>query len=194
MVRFLLSLLFPAVPLLAQHIGVGLKGGVPLSDVLHPEGRSIGGAPFLADTQRFTLGPMLDIRLPLGLGFEFDALYKRFDQTAGSVVPGTPVSKTGSSWEFPLLGKYRFPMPIVHPYVEAGVTFNRLGGVLQPWRGFVSEQPTGSESRRGVALGAGIEVKVIKARVSAELRYSHWGEKNLVPSTNLADFLIGISF
>ena len=193
MVRFVLTLLFPVLPLAAQHIGIGLKGGIPLSDVLHPQG-SIGGAPFLADTQRFTLGPMLDIRLPLGLGVEFDALYKRFDQSAGSVVPGNPITKTGSSWEFPLLGKYRFLMPIIRPYVEAGITFNRLGGVLLPFRGILSEQPSGSESRKGFALGGGVEVKVIKARVSAELRYSHWGEKNLLPSTNLADFLIGISF
>ena len=35
----------------------------------------------IASAQRFTIGPMLELRLPCGAGLEFDALYKRFDQT-----------------------------------------------------------------------------------------------------------------
>ena len=75
------------------------------------------------NTQRFTVGPMLEVRLPLGLGVDFDALYKRFNQTRTGVgITGT-ASKTGSSWEFPLLAKYRFGSWPAKPYVEGGVSF-----------------------------------------------------------------------
>ena len=62
----------------AQSVGVGVKGGIPFGDVFTLE-------PFRPHTQRFTVGPMLDVRLPLGFGIEFDALYKRYDQMGPSI-------------------------------------------------------------------------------------------------------------
>ena len=176
-------------------MGLGVKGGVPFNDVFHARG-FIGGEPFRASTQRFTVGPMLDVRLPFGLGIEFDALYKRFDQTGGGVRGGT-VAKTGTSWEFPLLGKYRFGSSAAKPYLDAGVSFNRLSGYLTPFRSLpspLSEQPVGSTTRTGLAVGAGIELKVSIVRISPGIRFSHWGDKLLVPGSNAADFLIGVSF
>jgi hypothetical protein len=128
-------LLFPISIAAAQSVGVGMKGGVPFSGVFTATG-SIGTEPFVASTQRFTIGPMLELRLPVGAGIEFDALYKRFDQTGGSIHSGTTVAKIGSSWEFPLLAKYRFGPSFANPYVEAGVSFNRLNGYLLPFRTF----------------------------------------------------------
>jgi len=104
-----------------------VKGGVPFGDVFTLE-------PFRPHTQRFTIGPMLDVRLPLGFGIEFDALYKRYDQTGPSIRVGSTVAKTGSSREFPLLGKYRFGSAFAKPYVDAGVSFNRLRDILLPFR------------------------------------------------------------
>jgi hypothetical protein len=65
---------------------------------------------------------MLEVRLPFGLGVELDALYKRFDQTGGSIHAGSTAAQTGSSWEFPLLGKYRFGRSFTKPYIEAGAS------------------------------------------------------------------------
>ncbi|MCC6590119.1 MAG: PorT family protein [Bryobacterales bacterium] len=179
----------------AQSVGVGIKGGVPFNDVFTASG-FIGTEPFRSSTQRFTVGPMLDVRLPIRLGIEFDALYKRFDQTGGSITSGT-VAKTGSSWEFPLLGKYRFGSSAVKPYVEAGISFNHLSGYLIPFRTLPSapsDQPEGKTTRTGVVVGAGIELKLSRMRISPGIRFSHWGNNFPVPSTNAADFLIGVSF
>ncbi|MDP3000372.1 MAG: outer membrane beta-barrel protein [Bryobacterales bacterium] len=189
---FLLSISVAA----AQGIGVGVKGGVPFGDAFKATG-FIGGEPFRANTQRFTVGPMFEVRLPFGLGIEFDALYKRFDQTGGSIRIGSTVAKTGSSWEFPLLGKYRFGRSFAKPYVEAGVSFNRLSDYLVPFKSLPSppsDQPVGSTTRTGLAVGAGIELKLSIVRISPGIRFSHWGDKLFVPSTNAADFLIGVSF
>jgi opacity protein-like surface antigen len=179
----------------AQSVGVGVKGGVPFSDVLESS-RTFTLQTFKANTNRFTVGPMLDIRLPFGFGMEFDALYKRFDQTGDSINGGT-VAKTGSSWEFPLLGKYRFGSSAAKPYVEAGISFNRLSGYLTPFKTLPSppsDQPEGSTTRTGFAVGAGIELKLPIVRISPGIRFSHWGDQLFVPSTNAADFLIGLSF
>jgi opacity protein-like surface antigen len=184
---FLLSISIAA----AQNVGFGVKGGVPFGDVFTLE-------PFRPHTQRFTVGPMLDVRLPLGFGIEFDALYKRYDQTGPSIRVGSTVSKTGSSWEFPLLGKYRFGSAFAKPYVDAGVSFNRLRDILLPFRTLPtppSEQPQGSYTRVGFAVGAGIEFKLPVVRVSPSFRFSHWGNQRIIlPSTNVVDFLIGVSF
>jgi hypothetical protein len=152
-----------------------MKGGVPLTDILEGEGLS-GSIPFITETQRFTVGPAIELRLPFGLGVEFVALYKRFDQVSG------PQSITGSSWEFPLLGKYRFSGSLLRPYIEAGITFNRLTDVLN----------LGTENRKGFAAGAGLEVKVPFLRLSGGIRYSRLEAKLAIPSTNQADLLFGI--
>ena len=136
---------------------------------------------------------MLDIRLPFGFGVEFDALYKRFDQNGDSVNGGT-VAKAGSSWEFPLLGKFRFGHALLKPYLEGGVAFNHLSGYLLPFRTPTSQQPEGSTTRTGFAVGAGLELKLFALRLSPDIRFSHWGSQAFVPSTNATDFLIGLTF
>lgn len=147
----------------AQGLGIGVKGGVPFSDVFKATGETGLLATEIShiSTQRFILGPMVEIRLPFGLGVEFDALYKRFDQTGESIHVGSTVIKTGNSWEFPLLGKYRIGRSFAKPYVEAGVPFNHLSGYLVPFRTLPnppSSQPEASTTRTGVALGVGIEL------------------------------------
>ncbi len=169
--RVAFALLLWSAPAWTQA-SIGVKGGVPLNDALEtpiPTTR----------TQRFTLGPSLEFRFPMGFGLEFDILYKRFEASG----------RRGSSWEFPLLGKYRFSGEHLRPYVEAGPTFQRLGGLPVPL-----PFTTGSETRKGLAMGAGIELRLPVIRVSGGLRYSHWGDTPLVRSTNLVDFLLGVSF
>jgi hypothetical protein len=49
-----------------QRISVGIKAGVPLTDVVEASGG--GNQPFQAQTKRYTVGPVVDIGLPLGFG------------------------------------------------------------------------------------------------------------------------------
>jgi hypothetical protein len=167
-----LALMLVAGPILAQTLSIGLKTGVPLTDLVRTSGET-GGYPFRANTSRFTIGPALDLRLPHGLGFEFGAMYKRFPQEAGEVQivaePGTPYSviyspysHTGQSWEFPMVGQYRFSGERVRPYLEAGVSVNRLSGVLGPCcrtlfpESVIVTPPGISENRIGAVAGAGL--------------------------------------
>lgn len=48
---------------------------------------------------------------------------------------GGPTTTNGHSWEIPLLGKYRFKLPTVQPFVGGGVTLGstiNTQGVRQP--------------------------------------------------------------
>ena len=171
------TLLFLLPTFAFAQLSVGVKGGVPFNDIL--EGQDISQSiPLITETKRFTIGPAIEFRLPAGFSVEFDALYKRFDQVQGTE------TATGDSWEFPLLGKYRFPIPLIRPYIEGGITFNHLSNVLN----------LEVENRKGFAGGLGLEFKVPYMRLSAGLRYSHLEAKLAIPSTNQADLLFGIMF
>ena|SRR5712692_3110806 len=167
--------------------------------------------PFGQTSIGFTIGPTLGVQLPHGLGLEFAAIYKRFSQHAGQVEviaePGTPYqvqsspySKTGQSWEFPIVGQYRFSSGVIRTYVEAGVSFNRLGGVFSPFRTLVSQsailRPEGrSESRTGFVVGGGIQFKQPLVRLIPGVRYTRYGNTQpWLPGANSVDLVVGVTF
>ena len=135
-------LLAAASSAFAQHISVGIKAGVPLTDLVRTDS---GDVRTSTQTKRYTIGPVVDIGLVLGFGVEFGAMYKRFDQqsfavtTTGYVIideeDSYPITQTagisavGHSWEFPLAVQYRFFKSAIRPYVEGGVSLNRLSNV-----------------------------------------------------------------
>ncbi len=194
MLNGIFVLIIPAAACCAADdaVSVGIKAGVPLTDVFPKEG-FFGRRPFIAEMRRFTLGPVLEVGLPGGFAFEFDALYKRFEQS-GEFVLGQTATERVSSWEFPLLGKYRAGRSIVRPYVEAGVSLNRLSGFLLPFRGTPSSPPTGTETRTGLVAGGGLDIRIPVVRLTTGIRYSRWGERLFVPGTDLVDFQIGVLF
>ena len=135
-------LLTSASSVFAQHISVGIKAGVPLTDVL--EATTGGDLPFQAQTRRYTIGPVMDIGLPLGFDLEFGAMYKRVDQKSIALtitgflpleeitVPieqRAVISAIGHSWELPVAVQYRFSKSSIRAYVEGGISFNHLGNV-----------------------------------------------------------------
>ncbi len=172
----LLSLFLLLVPAVyADAIGVGFRAGAPLTDALDARGL------FSHKPKRFTVGPSLELRLPFGVGFEFDALYRKVAYTSG----GQEIS--ASSWQFPLLFKYRMPMVMARPFFTVGPVFHSLGGALS----------FGPE--RGFALGGGLDLKLIKVHVSPELRYTRFGGSRsplagLDFNKNQVDFLVGFTF
>ena len=160
----------------AQHLSYGVKVGAPVTDILEGRGN------VATSTTHLTIGPMLDIHLPLGLGIEIDALYKRFSANSGSG------SQSAGSWDFPILGKYRLPGIVARPYVEAGYTFNKLNSIAA----------FKLESRKGMLLGVGVEVSLSKVHIAPEIRYTRFNQKttllSLIPNPNQAELLVGISF
>jgi len=72
MKRLLIGLM-AATAAAGQTLSWGIKAGVGLNALLKAEGG------YRAGMQRYTLGPALELSLPLGWKAEFGALYKRFD-------------------------------------------------------------------------------------------------------------------
>jgi hypothetical protein len=156
---------------------------------------------------------MVELRLPFGLGVEFDALYRRvnYNDSFFAIGASTASRTTGNAWEFPLLAKYRFPSKIVRPYVEAGIAWDTLSGLIQTTTHetgssffFTTTTSSPSELRhstvKGFVMGAGIDVHALLIHVSPELRYTRWDNQHffapgLIESNqNQLEFLIGLTF
>ena len=157
----------------AQNFGYGVKLGVPFTDVF-----SSG----ISDSSRFVIGPMVEFRLPF-VGFEADALYHYVSLHQASTAPSS-----GSTWQFPLVGKLRLPTtPILKPYGEAGVAFRSFsaGGT-----------DISAASKKGFVLGAGLDIHAIVLHITPELRFTRWGSGHAVSlkaNDNQFEFLVGFS-
>src|SRR5690242_11343484 len=101
--RSLLLFVLAAVPAFSQPFSFGVKGGVPLTDFVD----RLGTGNFRLDTStnRYIVGPTVEIRLPFGFGIEFDALFRHLHYTSsGNLVDVVVDSRTTSdAWEFPIL-------------------------------------------------------------------------------------------
>jgi hypothetical protein len=186
----------------AQRISAGIKAGVPLTGLLRTNDRD---ARFYTDfptqTKRYTIGPVVDIGLPLGFRVEFGAMYKRLDQqsvavtTTGFVLideetsypiqQTTNISAVGHSWEFPVAVQYHFFKSAIRPYVEGGVSLNRLSNVYSlqhspfpssPQLPFTIVPLRSSFTRHGPLFGMGVDVKLHGIHVTPGLRYTHYNK------------------
>ena len=189
-----------AVSAVAQPITVGIKGGLPLTDFFS----AVTNQSFSLNntSKRYIFGPTAELKLPLGLSIEFDALYRRLNYNGGSAIPDVIENVSGNGWEFPLLAKYRFPMAVARPFVDAGFAWDTLSGVKQSVLGAtgLSSAPPSTKTTTGFVMGGGVDIHVI-IHISPEIRYTHWGSSRFVDplslvhgSQNQAEFLLGITF
>ena len=206
--RPVLLFLLGASSVCAQPFSAGIKAGIPLTDFL--DATQNGLYQYNAPTQRYIVGGVAEVRLPLGLGVEFDALYRRLEYNSSGGVGGfSTVSGSGSNWEFPLLLKYRFHFPVVKPYVDAGVAWDTITGLKDTSVGVaLPVQSSPSELQKnttmGFVIGGGIDIHAIFLHISPELRYTRWSSAqinasldtiNLLHSNlNQAEFLVGFTF
>jgi hypothetical protein len=195
----------------AQLVSVGVKAGVPVTDVVE------GNVGVHSEARPYTVGPMVQLRLPFSFAVEVDALYKRtgyssFAATTGAA--GTALRVRANSWEFPMLLKYYLPgyESRVRPYAEVGYVPRRISGVQANFSNLAtgvtdtlnSASVLREDLTHGVAVGGGLEVRAGRLRVAPEVRYTHWGEQPfreilsrnaLVRSVdNQFEFLLGIRF
>src|SRR5690348_3355875 len=157
--RLVFAMCICALSIVAQdRISIGVKGGIPLNDpfadrtfnyvvatIRNPFGPPSvisGSTRTYSGSRSFVIGPSIEVQLPLGLSFETDALYRPLYLTTqqttttrlftGSLSLSTPPLETRiDTWVFPLLAKYRLPVPVIRirPYVEAGPSFRAVGGL-----------------------------------------------------------------
>jgi len=192
-----IPLVFASSAFALGPFSIGVKGGVSLTDAFPDHTDTSRGATqrTYSDAKDYIVGPMVELRLPFGLGVEADALYRPLSYAAqlSSSAGTSSTSERVASWEFPILAKYRFGFPLVHPYIEAGPSFRTLGGTLGS-----------SLSDKGFTGGAGIELNALLLKVAPEFRYTHWGNDtapnpsggaSVIPSNrNQVEFLVGLSF
>ena len=198
---------------LSQPIGLGIKGGLPLTDAFNT---ALGpSTSYTSETNRYIIGPQIELRLPAGLSIELDALYTKLNfssvrSAAGSVVNATTEA---DGWEFPLLLKYKFGganavAASVRPFVTTGASFRRLTNITQI-QDFITGSTTTSnpselqdKSGTGFVIGGGLEIRALFLRISPEVRFTRWGTANfreglanlLETNRNQAQFLVGFGF
>jgi hypothetical protein len=176
-VKLIAALILLGAPLAAQ-IHLGLKGGVPLTDVTEVVG---SGSILSNKPSRWTFGPMAELDLPFGLGVEADILYRRvgFENESGET--------TSSLWDFPILAKYRFPGVGARPYLGAGYSYRRLNDLLRL-----------SSSHNGYVFVGGLRINAIAIKISPEVRYTRWTNEDIQPgfraNRNQAEVLVGVTF
>ncbi|MBV9504726.1 MAG: PorT family protein [Acidobacteriia bacterium] len=207
-------LLFLAVATCAfsQPFSFGVKAGLPLTDFFNTV--SSGNYSYTSITNRYVIGPTAELRLPFGLGVEFDALYRHYSYYTPGFLTNPPYTQTqygyenagGGAWEFPLLAKYRFPSKILRPYVDAGVAWDTLSGlsatVCAINCGSTSNPPSlHKDSLTGFVTGVGVDVHLLRLHLSPEIRYTRWSAQHflspnggLSSTQNQAEFLLGITF
>src|SRR5689334_24889927 len=105
----------------AQHLDfgfdVGVKGGVPFTDILEATGTINTSNPVLNKTSSYLIGPVAELRIPFGFAFEVDGIYRSAEYNVVSTNGITRVN--ASAWEIPYLAKFRFPIPLLKPFVSA---------------------------------------------------------------------------
>jgi hypothetical protein len=203
----------------AQPVTFGVRVGEPLTDFASTVQSALGSGNNVSLNQRpYILGPTVELRLPAGLGIELDALYRRQNYTETIVTANPPTTQTttftstsADAWEFPLLLKYKFKIPLVKPYVDAGFAWDTLAGLKQSIRQTVetisstingapgtttpafTKQGTG-----GFVIGAGVDIHAVVLHISPEIRYTRWGSAHFTDPVESqqkqAEFLLGITF
>jgi len=210
------GLVFGASDEFERRVSAGIKIGVPLTQVAET---GIPGNEM--QTKRYTFGPVVNVNLMRGVSLEFGAMYKRIDQQAtattvlGYVVLSDEdgyvieenhrVSTAGRSWEFSIAPQYHFSLRSIRPYVEGGLSFNHLANIFSyppfaPGVVGVTFEPTrNTVNRRGLLVGAGVEIKHHFIHLTPGIRFTRYPTRlydSTVPPyrTNAVDFLVGFRF
>lgn len=202
--RAFVLLLLGAAGAFSQPLSFGVKGGLPLTDFFDTV--STQGANFNAGTKQYIVGPTVELRLPAGFGIEFDALYRRFHYDSNFNLLGAVanVATTGNAWEFPLLLKKKFAAGPVRPFVDGGVSFDRISGLTKSVKN-LAQSPSALKNNfaPGIAIGGGIDFHLFFLHITPEIRYTRWTREHfsqvqsggsLNSNQNQAEFLVGFTF
>jgi hypothetical protein len=167
-------------PAIAQMVAFGVAGGVRATG-------DVSGA-VTPESKRYIVGPKLEVRLPLHLSFELDALYRTVGFTGYSVPPFgySILRERDNSWEFPAIVKYHLPgIARLHPFMGLGYSPRVVYGNAAESGAFVNQVTGASTSysitpnrstsvAQGLVVAGGLELGAHHVLISPELRYVHW--------------------
>lgn len=136
---------------------------------------------------------MIEVHLPLNISIEGSALYSPLSLTSAGIAGLlgfiAPSIETFNAWQFPVVGKYKFRMPIVSPYLDAGPTFRAASSPVSHYL-----------ANAGVTAGVGIDATVWRVHIAPEVRFVHWGADapDAAPfyasRRNQGQFLVSLSY
>jgi opacity protein-like surface antigen len=172
----------------AQPFSIGVKGGIPINDFVN--GTNTASGVLHSTVNRYIVGPELELNLPWGFGVEFDAMYRHYN-FQGFGVSGTATTTTSTgAWEFPLLAKWRVPIPVVHPYIAGGVSWDHLTGTgvtaSSVFPGQLSGPGVDNNTVFGYVGGVGVEFQAKRLRIEPEIRYTRWGSQHFISSNGIS--------
>lgn len=200
---YLLALLWIG-PLYAQKVSVGLVAGLPVTNLLEARDATV------SRTSRYTFGPDVRIGMRHDLAVAINLLYKRAEFGFQS----EPVRAAVRRLEMPIQVRYRFSGLRPRPWIQAGVSFNRVVSITgNDARGeqglddrfFCLGGRTAIEMRHrstyGPVLGAGLELRERRVQVDAEVRVTRWVDRNfgtrdspLQSNLTQVEVLVGVRF
>jgi hypothetical protein len=145
------------------------------------------------EAQGYVAGLALEVEWNRQWSIEVNGLYRPFRADLVSGDPRFGESRfefTVLTWQFPVLGKYRFRADSnVRPLLEAGPSF-RLSGNLNGY----------NPSRYGFTTGGGIEMDYKALRIAPVLRYTRWTPDlrqsfmSADTARNQVEFLVSLTF
>jgi hypothetical protein len=188
----------------AQNVSFVLYVGAPLSNLASAD------TGMAATTGRYTFGPALQVGLSHGFNLEADLLYKRFAFGFAS----DPARLTVHRLELPLLLRYNLRDSRIHPFVQAGMSLNRViavGGSSSCVNAIAGKglycivgEPAVQLRHRhthGFVVGAGMDLGRGTVRLRPELMITEWvdrnfGTKDSILRSNLTqvELLLGLKF
>jgi hypothetical protein len=180
--RALAALVVSSPLLLAQAVSVGLRAGIPITPVLAAEGSQ------RATTERYTIGPLIEVHLWRGAALGADFLV----QGSKLTIPSAGSRSAGVwRWETPITLIYRVHTRKTQPFVRAGVSFNRVfdtSGATECGRGpfgeefYCLEGSALAELRHrgtsGFVAGAGFRFRLKALWIEPEVRVTQWIDRN----------------
>jgi hypothetical protein len=140
----------------------------------------------------FIVGPTVEVDLPKNFSVEAAAVYRpsreQFQQISLSAKTSSSVTRVNTTWEFPVLAKYRFSVPFekpFKPFLELGPSFRLPQGL-------------NGTSHYGVAAGTGVEARAGHLKIAPVFRFTEWGPENqqglIQVSRRQVEFTTGFSF
>jgi hypothetical protein len=152
-----------------------------------------------SDPRHPVVSPLVEFNLSPRFSVEGNAIPRSFRGTTKIVNSDRTTPrlfssslKTSSTWEFPVLVKYRLTNGRWRPFIALGPSFRLPKEMAGAWLG-----------NYGATAGAGVEIRLNRIKIAPALRYTHWGrDRPRVAGAhaesgvfrNQAQVLVGISF
>lgn len=165
------------------QLGLGVKLGAPLTDALNSTSPN-----FLTSSDRWMVGPYVELNLPAGVAIEADLLYQNHNYIMNTQTGSQTAS--GGSWQIPVLLKKKGSFPFVKPFAEVGASFARFSDVRF--------STLANRANYGVVVGGGLEISALLIKITPEIRYTRWDKSAFAQGYNFEQnqiaFLIGVGF